>query len=284
MCALSQRGLIALFMLLFGVMISAGPAAAQYGTYRAPENAYRVVATNDLLTDTRWYRFVYADDGSVPMASIIETRRYRLFYPRTYQHQVSTEAIQKILDQGFDRAERLMGRMVRQTDIYIAKQILPKSSPCEEGVITNGLAFAHNGRQVVVLRLEAASVSLVAHEALHIRVDERGAAPPSWFEEGMAEFAESEDGFSDAHFAQLEKLGPLTIDEMGNLKPCSKKGLQARSTAWAMVFYLVKIEGRTLAELQFLREFPDPQAAADEVKAWRQRAEAHVATAAPASR
>jgi hypothetical protein len=236
--------------------------------YQAPSLAEDVTGTNGLLTSAPGYTIAYADDDTRPMAKVIRTEAYRLFLPHVYMDIRSQAEIQEEIGVGLERCRKLLGATRKPIDIYVCTSISPKRDPCDSGVQTAGIAFSGSDRHVMILSLSHLKRSLVAHEGLHLRLRDLSLRPPSWFEEGMAEFVESEDGFDQWHYDNLATKGPLSIDEMNELKPCSQKDLQARSTAWAMVYFMVKLRGERFAALPMTVSYPNPTAAHSNVKTY----------------
>lgn len=249
-----RRMLLAIaFCALGGI---AGPAQASW-YYQRPVLENNVVATNGVLTDTPWYAISYSTDGTRPMCEVVRTTRFRLFYPRTFVADRSIDKVVKTLEEGFSRTEELLGKINGPLDVYIALQIKPKSNPCDKNVFTGGLAF-RSGVNVIVIAKDYLNVGVCAHEALHIRLRELGRSPPGWFEEGMAAYVESADGFHQWHFDNLGRNSPLALEQMAHLKPCTDKDLRARSTAWLLVYYCVHVEKMKFTDLAALAEFADP--------------------------
>lgn len=242
-------------------LLLSGSQAYAWQGYRAPNLGQDVTGTNGLLTDAPGYTIAYADGDERPMAKVIRTELYRLFLPHDYLKTRSQAEVQKEVDVGLERCRKLLGATRKPIDIYICTSIIPKSNPCDSGVVTAGIAFSGSDTHVMVLSLNHFDRSLVAHEGLHLRLRDLSLRPPSWFEEGMAGYVETEDGFNKWHFDNLASKGALSIEAMNNLKPCSRKGLQARSTAWAMVYFMVKLRGERFAALPMSGSYPNPTAA-----------------------
>ena len=261
----ASRTLLCTFMLAIVSLCFSQDAVAANKHYSAQSRQ-----DVSLITDTPWYALKYSENGRIPPSWYYTRDKYRVFIPKSFQEQLGEEKMLSTIESAKKRVEKLSGKFTSNVDIFITFEIRPKNFACEKGVVTSGLAFQQNGRYCIAISLSHFSEALCAHELFHIRMRQLGLRPASWLEEGMAEFIESKNGFVQSHFNRLKAKGPLKMSKMGNLPRCSQLGLLERSTAWALVYYLVKVEGMEFIRVAHLSEFPDPKAVFEEISKRRE--------------
>lgn len=196
---------------------------------------------------------------------VVETDKFRLFYPVSFAEVISLEDILSRVNAAFARVEKEFGAFEKRVDIYVPGRIqIPGAE--ENGLVVAGLTFVRDRQVNVLVALWAAKdVDTFAHELLHARLRDAGISPPGWFEEGLAHFMETKDGFNEELYELLLKKGPIGLDKAAEIDGITEDEMQLRATAWLLTYYLHTFEGKTLREIAEAESLPDPSKALEAV-------------------
>ena len=96
MSKLSRALLASLLLFSFGTAILSNATPAEARGFR------RSYSRSTLPTQTSGYWFRYSEDGTLPSVHVIKTRRFWLYYPKTFESTLSREDVLKRAHQGFD--------------------------------------------------------------------------------------------------------------------------------------------------------------------------------------
>ena len=191
-----------------------------------------------------------------PGVVVIEAKKYRLSYPLTSARVIPVTELAARVDSAFTRVEKNLGPFTSRIEMIVPHRIVPDDPDFPKELSIAGVCWKEDdGRIFVAVSLGSADVDTFAHELFHARMRELNRSPPTWFEEGMAHFMESEDGFNKELFSLLKEKGPMKLKEIRKVKGVTKEELRMRASAWAMVYYLVRIEGYTLDEVSRMDPF-----------------------------
>ncbi|MFN8390159.1 MAG: hypothetical protein U0136_07720 [Bdellovibrionota bacterium] len=201
--------------------------------------------------------------GSDPatLVATVETDRYRLYYPILFNDKLAIREVLTHLEAAFDRVEAEMGPFKKKVSISIPAEI-PSAEAAAQNLVIAGLTWEENKNVYVLVALwSAGKVDTFAHELMHARLRDAGVHPAHWFEEGLAHFIETDDGFNQELFDVLEAYGPLSTKEAAQISGITKDEMRSRATAWAIVYYLHNIKGESLQKIATSKHLPDAKTA-----------------------
>jgi hypothetical protein len=197
-----------------------------------------------------------------PVLVVIEAQKYRVTYPLAFAERLPVTELAKRIEEAMARVERMLGAFDTRIEMIIPGRIVTDDPDFPPNLSIAGVTWKEEDGQIhVAVALGSADVGTFAHELLHARLRNLGLSPPTWFEEGLAHFAESEDGFNESMYDLLKKEGPLTLAEIAKIKGVTTQEMRLRATGWAVAYYLVHIKGQALRDVAQLKELPDPKAA-----------------------
>jgi hypothetical protein len=209
-----------------------------------------------------------------PVMVTIEAKKFRLTYPLAYTPDLPPAVLVGYVEAAFARVERLLGPFDARIEMFVPGRIVPDDPDFPENLSIAGVCFVDDSGQIhVVVSKWAAGFETFAHELFHARLRDLGVDPPGWFEEGMAHFVEHKDGFNPDLYDLLKEKGPLRMEEIKRIKGVTKEEMRLRATAWALVYYLVEIQGHEFKKVMQLGvdELPDPEKAFAAIKALREK-------------
>jgi len=221
---------------------------------------------------TEWPRATHAPGAEVqsekvpPKILVVERKRYRLYYPLAFTPEIPLRDILERLDAAFARVERDYGPFKNRLDIAVPREI-PNEEAKKNGLVIAGLTFTVDGKVNVLVALWAADkIDTFAHELVHARLRDAGIHPAHWFEEGLAHYAETSDGFQAELYDVLLKHGVIDPAKAETISGITKDEMRMRATAWALVYYMAKAKGMKLVEIAAARDLPDAETAFRYVK------------------
>ncbi len=239
--------LAVLFVLLLGSTLAVSPLLAPAGDAEA-----QTVAADEI--------------DPAQLVAVVETEKFRLHYPVAFMEEIPLKDILTRLIEAFDRVENEFGAFEDAVDVYVPGVIVHEGAAAHNLRIA-GLTWEEEDRVVVLVALWAAhDVDTFAHELLHARLRDADIHPPHWFEEGLAHFMESEDGFHEELYEILLENGPVTLDEAAEIEGITADEMRLRATAWLLTYYLHNYEGMTLGEIAGEVNLPDPVEVLEVVK------------------
>lgn len=209
-----------------------------------------------------------------PVMVTIEAEKFRLTYPLAYTVDLPPAVLVGYVEAAFARVERLLGTFDARIEMFVPGRIVPDDPDFPEGLSIAGVCFVDDNGQIhVVVSKWAAGFETFAHELFHARLRDLGVEPPGWFEEGMAHFVEHKDGFNPDLYDLLKEKGPLSMDAIKRIKGVTDEEMRLRATAWALVYYLVEIQGHEFKKVMQMGvdELPDPEKAFAAIKALREK-------------
>ncbi len=205
--------------------------------------------------------------NAADLVAVVQTEKFRLFYPVAFTGKIPLKDILSRLLEAFDRVENEFGAFEKPVDVYVPGWILLDGAAEHNLRIAGLTSVTEDGQVYVLVALWAAGdVDTFAHELLHARLRDAGISPPHWFEEGLAHFMESEDGFNEDLYEILLEKGPLSLKKAFEIEGFTDDEMQLRATAWLLTYYLHEFEGKSLGEIAKAKNLPDPAVALEMVK------------------
>lgn len=200
------------------------------------------------------------EDQEAPRILVVVEDRFVLYYPETFAQFLPLEDLLMNVFLAFQRVEAYLGEMQRPVTIAVVGRIVPADENFPDNLTIAGLCAEIDGEIRIWVAFPAAfSPETFAHELLHARFRDLGLEPARWLEEGVAHFFDYADGFNPYLLAILNEQGIMSREELRASEGVDEHEMKRRASAWANVYYLVKVQGLSILDVANGAELPDPE-------------------------
>ena len=160
-----------------------------------------------------------------------------------------------LIERAFQRVEREWGEFEHTVSITIVPEI-ESSYPIAEGYIVKALCYPGYKTSRIEIGQKYFDLATTSHELSHARLNEFPGRALRWWDEGMAEYFESSNGFrpdaAETIFAfsswDLNKLCTEGVSSGGDLE------FVVRAYGWALAYYYRHKDNMTFPEMLSLKQ------------------------------
>lgn len=188
-----------------------------------------------------------------------------VYLPREFEKDVPRAQLEKDVTAAIDHVATLLGAWPADAHLVVRNAVQDDDKLFRRGIVrttwkdqeryvltqhTDWRGWTVTQQQRIVERTTTVhayvmkreiKTDLLRHELAHARIAFRGVPIPGWLNEGIAHYAENDDGFHPEYAALLKKGEIPTEAELAVLPKGSDKDLLLRAAAWAQVYHLRKL-------------------------------------------
>lgn len=212
--------------------------------------------------------------GVIPSNVVHETDNYTLSYYQGAEAELDHGQVVREIEQSLKDVQRIWNSStngsIRISVSYFIYDAASAFSSHDDGLHGYAVACELPWAYVVEFSTEGCNPATMRHEFTHILCAMHDIDHQFGYNEGLARYAERDDGWYDEGFELLLEHGPASSLELpsetltGN--DYATEYLRRVATGWCQVYYLCRIKDMPPDEVLKLTEYPDPVEAFNAVR------------------